>query len=490
MSLLGVDLGTSGVRVVAISVDGIEIAGASRATALHRPAPGIVETDPDEVLTAATALLADVATRDAVTADPPEAISFSVQGEAVLPVDAKGHRLALAPVSMDRRGAALAERVAAELGAGEVQRITGQPPHPMFSIYKIPGWTGSNVRGYRCLGDYVAARLGARPALDTSMAARTGGFDVDRGVWSADLLAATGISAGLLPEVVPPGTVVGKLSAEAATATGLPAGLPLVVGSHDQASSFFGGGGRFGATAVFSFGSSDCLTVGSPVRPGGLVGTGLASYPMGEGRWLTLAGTAAGGWALDWFATLAGVAGPAERDALFESASPEPTQVLVLPYFAGSGTLDNDPRARGAVVGLTLETTREQLARAFLESSAFELRKIADALTERGVTIGAVHAVGGGARSPRTLAIRACAAGLPLTPVPGHAAARGAALQAGAGIGRYPSLTDLPAPACLPVAHPDPGTTQWYATQSRRFRDLYPTLMPHDRSFSDPKETR
>jgi hypothetical protein len=86
--------------------------------------------------------------------------------------------------------------------------------------------------------------------------------------------------------------------------------------------------------------------------------------------------------------------------------------------------------------------------------------------------------------------MRAAAAGIALTPVPGHAAARGAALQAGFGIGRYASLADLPAPACLAPIPPDPGTAAWYAAQSRRFHDLYTAVAAHDRNHTDPAESR
>ncbi|MBM2620633.1 hypothetical protein JIG36_34550 [Actinoplanes sp. LDG1-06] len=476
MSLLGLDLGTSGVRAVAVDHAGRELAGAARSTTLARPGPGLVETDTEEVLAASIAVLAEVAAHPAVRADPPEALSFSVQGEAVVPVGADGVARAPAPVSMDRRGAALAARVAAELGEDTIQRITGQPAHPMFSVYKVAGWTGAT--GLRCLGDYVAARLGARPAIDTSMAARTGTYDVDAGAWSAAILGATGVDERLLPEVVAPGTVVGKLTT---AIDGLVAGLPLVAGAHDQAAAYLGGGGRTGERSVVSFGSSDCLTVGTTARPRALVGTGLATYAMGSSGWLTLAGTAAGGWALDWFARLTG----GDPDELFEQAASEPPRVLVLPYFAGSGTLDNDPLARGAVVGLDLNTSREDLARAFLESFGFEIRKIVAALGERDIDPGAVHAVGGGARSSRSLGIRASAAGRPLTPVRGNASARGAALLAGVGLGLYPSIDALPAPDAGPALTPDPATTDWYAAQARRFRDLYPTLIPHDRSYPE-----
>ncbi|MBU2667919.1 hypothetical protein KOI35_30850 [Actinoplanes bogorensis] len=479
MSLLGLDLGTSGVRAVAVDQDGHELAGAARSTSLARPGPGLVETDTEEVLAASLAVLAEVAAHPAVLADPPEALSFSVQGEAVVPVGADGVALAPAPVSMDRRGTDLAARVAAELGAGTVQRITGQPANPMFSVYKLFGWP--SAAGYRCLGDYIAGRLGARPAIDTSMAARTGAYDVDAGTWSSFILAAAGVDEGRLPEVVAPGTVVGKLTM---SIPGLPDGLPLVAGAHDQAAAYLGGGGRAGVSSVVSFGSSDCLTVGTASRPRDLVGTGLATYPMGPGTWLTLAGTAAGGWALDWFAKLVG----GDPDELFERAAPEPPRVLVLPYFTGSGTLDNDPLARGAVVGLDLGTGREELARAFLESFGFEIRKIVTALGERDIDPGAVHAVGGGARSTRSLAIRASASGRPLTPVRENASARGAALLAGVGLGLYASIDALPAPSAGPALTPDPATTDWYAAQARRFRDLYPTLTPHDRSYTETRE--
>jgi len=492
MSLVGVDLGTSGIRAAAVDTAGRPLASVGRRTGLRHGPPGIVETDAEECLRVVTSLLAELTNHEAVIADPVEAVSFSVQGEAVLPVDADGYALAPAPVSMDRRGTSAAARMAELVGPGEVHRRTGQPLHPMFSIYKIAAgsgvWRSSAVRGYRCLGDYVAARLGARPAIDTTMAARTGALEVADRQWSSALLAALGIPLATLPEVVPPGTVIGKVSAEAAAGTGLRAGVPLVVGSHDQASSFWGAGGRVGSVSVLSLGSSECLTVGSVGRPAGLEGTGLASYPVTGDDWLTLAGTAAGGWMLDWFADLVRSGTPTERDALFDAAAAEPPELVVLPYFAGSGTVDNDPLARGAVTGLTLDTTREQVARAFLESSAFELRKIVDTLADLGLPVGELHVAGGGVRSRRVMAIRASAARLPLRPVPGHAAARGAALQAGVGIGQFASLADLPPPVAGPVAEPDPRTTGWYAEQARRYRALYVALSAHDRSYHDPRE--
>jgi sugar (pentulose or hexulose) kinase len=482
VSLLGIDLGTSGIRVAAFDEDGDELASVSRPRALTRPAPGRVETDAEACLTDVIDLVRHVLSAAAVEADPVDGLSFSVQGEAVVPVDRHGRALAPAPVSMDRRGVEMVERIAGTLGRDHVQDVTGQPVHPMFSLYKIAAegaaWGMPSVFGLRCLGDFVATRLGAEPVMDTTMAARTGAFDVDRGSWSAELLDAAGIGVQLMPRVVLPGTVIGAVSEDIAATTGLRTGVPIIVGSHDQAASYWGAGGRPGQASVYAFGSSDCLTVGSSARPPLLGGTGLATYPVADDVWLTLAGTAAGGWALEWFTDLVGAGSPAERDAILAAASDKPADVVVLPYLAGSGTLDNDTSATGAVVGLTLGTTRDELARGFLEAAGYELRKIVAALGQRGLTTGDVLAVGSGAESPKSLAIRAAAAGRPMSAVSAAASLRGAAMQAAVGLGIHPSLSTVPAPKRAHTAVPDPSTTLWFDAQGARYADLYRALIP------------
>jgi sugar (pentulose or hexulose) kinase len=145
--------------------------------------------------------------------------------------------------------------------------------------------------------------------------------------------------------------------------------------------------------STFALGSSDCLTVETSQRPAGIGGTGFATYPWRPERWLTLAGTAAGGWTLDWYVALTG----ADADALLSESSPEPSPIIVLPYLAGSGTLDNDPSGRGAVIGLTLDHSRAQLTRAFLEAAGYELGSILAAFTATGMPVGHIRAVGAGA---------------------------------------------------------------------------------------------
>ncbi len=488
MSTVGVDLGTSGVRAAAYDDRGQQIATAAGRTSLQRPREGWVVVDAEAVLASAESLLAAVAAEAASRGDQVRAIALSSQGEAVVPVDRRGRALSLAPVSMDARGESAARAMSERFGAERVQHVTGQPLNRMFSVYKIAAgdrsWRPPAASAYRALSDFVTTRWGAAPAIDWTSAARTGLFDVEAAAWSAEMVAAAAVDAPWLTQVpfsecVASGTRIGTVSAEAGERLGVPDGTALVAGAHDQAASFIGAGGRAGSVSTFALGSSDCLTVETTQRPAGIAGTGFATYAWRPARWLTLAGTAAGGWALDWYVALTGVA---DADALLSESSPEPPPIIVLPYLAGSGTLDNDPTGRGAVIGLTLDLNRAQLTRAFLEAAGYELGSIVPALTAAGIPVGQVRAVGAGAANPITLGIRASAAGVPLTPALGNASARGAALLAGVGIGLF-DIDDLPSITLGATADPDPDTVDWYLQQRRTYRDLYRVLKPFNQGF-------
>ncbi|UKJ62773.1 hypothetical protein H1Q78_13610 [Cellulosimicrobium cellulans] len=486
MSYLGIDLGTTGTRVGVYDEGGNELVARSRRTTVVRPAPGRAHVDAEAVLDGVEALVRDVVAEPAVVADPVEALSFSTLGEAVVPVDRTGRALGPAPLSMDGRGAGSADRLRQLLGGEAVQEITGQPLHPMFSVHKVRGLLpdGALPAAVRTLDDFVATRLGAAPAVDLTMASRTGAFDVRTCAWSDAVLDALDVPAALLSPVVAAGDVIGAVSADAAARTGLRAGTPVVAGVHDQAAAFLGGGGRPGLRAVFSFGSSDCLTVGTRARPERLGGTGLATYPVGADLWVTLAGTAAGGFALDWFSSIVHHDRIDPWASLYEVGAVDPPPLLVAPYLAGSGTLDNDPAARGALLGLTLETTTAQIARAFVEASGFELAKIRAALAERGVEPVDVHAVGGGSVNLGALQARSDAAGVPLRAVVREAAGRGAALLAALGAGTFASVLDLPAPPVVHEASPDPRHAAWYARQRATFDSLHRLLTPVSTSLA------
>lgn len=498
MSVVGIDLGTSGIRAVAFSIDGRVLDASSEPLTLYRDAPGRVELEPAEVLRAVERVVAQVSAEATARQDPPQALAFAVLGEAVLPVDAAGNPLARIAVSMDTRGNPSAEHLGSVLGATRFTRITGQPLHGMFSVFKIAaggeGW--EQAAGYRCVGDFVTEQWTGHAAIDYSQAARTGLFDVEGQQWSDELISAMSVRAPwlrpeTLPEPVPGGDIAGYITADAAQRLGLAEGTPVVAAAHDQAAAYVGGGGIAETSSVISLGSSDCVTVGTASRPRGLEGTGFATYPICDELWVTLAGTAAGGWALEWFAALVGGTVADVFSRLADNAPP----LLVLPYLAGSGTLDNDPNARGTIHGLTLETTIPELAQAVVEGAGLEFAKIIDALSERGIPVGTITVTGSGAQNPDALRARANAAGHALTPVTKDASARGAAILAARGANiEAPGLSRAPQPIAA-AQQPDPTFSGWYDAQRERYRALFEatrsiTFAPKEVSRPNPAQEK
>jgi xylulokinase len=119
-----------------------------------------------------------------------------------------------------------------------------------------------------------------------------------------------------------------------------------------------------------------------------------------------------------------------------------------------------------------------------IEAAGYEVGRIATELEARGLPVGEILGVGTGSASAQAVGLRAAAAGLPIAPVPGHASARGAALQAGLGIGAFASPEELPEPQrCRPVVG-DPAHERWYAAQRRRYRELGPVLAPFSHALS------
>ena len=142
----------------------------------------------------------------------------------------------------------------------------------------------------------------------------------------------------------------------------------------------------------------------------------------------------------------------------------------MLPYLAGSGTLDNDPNGRGAVIGLTLDLSRAQLTRAFLEAAGYELGSIVAAFTATDVPVGQIRAVGAGASNPITLGIRASAAGVPLTP-PWATRRLGGGAPCRCRHWTF-DIDDLPSITLGATAYPDPDTVDWYAATTDLPRHL------------------
>lgn len=474
MSLLGIDIGTSGCRAVAFAEDGTPLAGAGRRYPTQRPSAGRAEQDAEAIWDAVAACVVEV--NGAVGANPVSALAVAAQGETIVALDRHGAPLAPAPLSYDLRASEQAAALARLVGAERVRRVTGQPAHPMYSVAKLAWWRAhepdlwARAARFVCLGEWVALRLGVEPAIDYTMAARTGALDLAARAWSAEVLGALGVDAARLSPPVPCGTALGHVERETARTLGFTEAVTVVAGAHDQAASMWGAGAVRPDLASFSLGTSECLTVlhdGVGVLPE----TPFPFYPHDAGsEHVVLAGNPAGGALLEWFEAEFG----GDLDEL--DVADDAGSVLMLPYVAGSGTAQEDPRATGSIVGLTLQTTRGMVLRALLESSGFELAANLKRLAAAGIPAADVLVVGGGARSDAALQVRADAAGRPLTaPAVASATCRGAALLAGVGAAVYPDLAAAPAPAGTPRTFL-PRERESTARRRAAYERLYPAL--------------
>ncbi|MGQ9554557.1 MAG: FGGY-family carbohydrate kinase [Anaerolineae bacterium] len=493
MSLLGLDIGTTGCKAIIFSEEGSIIASSYREYPLLQPQPGWIELDAELVW-----LRVESAIQEAVAKagkhDPVRALAPSTQGEAVCPVTHNGKPLANSIVTFDNRTVPQAKMLGEALGADAVYRISGQPLHPMGTVHKIAWWQQNQAEVYNrawkfvCYGDFALLRLGVSPIMDTSMAARTMAYDLRAGGWSPDVLAVFGIDEDKLPAVAPSGTAVGTIPPQTCARLGLPQGVVAVTGGHDQPCGALGAGAVRPGRAMYAIGTVECVT---PCLSGFMADLGNRGFPcyphVTPGKYVTLGFNFGGGSILRWYrdtfaseeVVLAQQTGRDVYDLLLEGVDLTPGQLLLLPHFAGTGTPWLDPLSKGAIVGLTLGTSKSDIVKAILEGTTYEIAFNVSEMRSAGVGIEELRAIGGGAKSQKWLQIKADVLGTPLVKLDvSEAACLGAALLAGHGVGIFPDIAEVADAFATPIARfePDSGRHEHHRRRLEVYRHLYPAL--------------
>jgi len=494
MQFAGLDIGTTGCKAAIFDETGALLTSASREYAVDVPRPTWAEQDAEQVWR-----LAQDALREAVAAAPTSdiaAIGLSVQGEAVMPVDAEGRALRPAILGMDTRtdeqNAWLRER----FGAEHLFERTGMPVHTVNTLPKLL-WLKQHepdlwARAERFLlyEDFVIQKMTGRAVISRCLASRTQIYDIPDGRWSPEILAALELEPERLAMVEPSGVAVGPMRSQLAQSLGLSRPPLVVTGGHDQACGALGVGLVRPGLAMDSTGTAEVVEValGAPALNETLYRGDISIYAhVVPGLYLAMALNHSGGLLLRWFRDTLGqeemrkarASGKDAYDLLLQDASPEPTHLLLLPHFAGSGTPTFDTASKGAILGLTFATSKTDLAKAVLEGLTFELRLNLDLLREGGVEIEELRAIGGGARSDLWLQLKADITGIPVVaPAITEAASWGAALLAGVGAGYFASAAQA-AEEMLNLARrfePDPERMARYEERYALYREVYPTL--------------
>lgn len=496
MSLLGLDIGTTGSKCVAFDPEGKILASAYREYPLYHPRPGWAELDADDVWPAAEAVLAEVASK--LDKDPPKALAISSQGEAGVLIDKKGNKLFRSPISFDLRTAEQAAELEAKVDKMRAFEITGHIINTVHTIVKLM-WMNENhpevmekTWKFLCFQDYAGYRLCGATAIDWSVCGRTMLFDVRKHDWSDEMLQLGGIPREILADPVPGGTRIGEIPKEASRRLGLPAGMPVVAGAHDQPAGALGAGIIEPEIAMDSTGTVECITasLAEAVINAKMLESSLACYShAASDLYVTVAYNFTGGSLLRWYRDQLGGSEVAEAErrgcdpyeVMMEMAASVkgPSRPLVLPHFTSTGTPWFDDRAKGVIAGLTLDVTRAEIIKALLEGVTFEMRLNLGNMDAAGVRVRELRGIGGGAKSPVWLQIKADIYNRPVLGLDvSEAACLGVAMLAGVAAGEYKDLREA-VKAAVKIRRtyePDPARARQYEERFGLYEELYPTF--------------
>jgi xylulokinase len=458
MSLLGIDVGTTSCKAVVFNKYGEVLSSENLEHSLIYPKKGWVELDPNLIWENIKDILIKINHR--IKKDKIKAFSVSCQGEAIIPIDKNGDSLHNAIVTFDNRTRDQYEFWKRTVGEKRIFEITGMPLHPMYSINKIM-WIKRNLkeiykRTYKflCFEDYILMKFGLTPTIDFSLAARTMAFDVIKKVWSNEILKKSKICVDLLSEVKPSGEIVGEIDLSISNELGFGKGVIGVTGGHDQACGAFGAGIIKGNTAMNATGTSDVITavLDRVLIDEKMLKNNYPCYPhVIKNKYITVSFNLTGGLLLKWFRDnfcyeekiIAKKENKDVYNVMIDSMHPEPVNVFILPHFVGSGTPFLDSNSKGIIMGLDLESDKSKIVRAILESNTYDLKLNFEKLSESGIKINKIIAIGGGAKSNKWLKIKSDVLNKRVETIKNsEAASLGAALLAGIAIGEYKSFED------------------------------------------------
>jgi len=464
--LLAVDVGTGGVKVGIVGLDGELIAFAERSYGLiEGGAPGWVEQDAASWWSSTCdAIRAAVAASRGTTV---VGACIGGQGPSLVAVDERGEPLAHALIWMDRRAEPQRQRMAARVGH-DVSPYSAVPKAAWIREHRPEVY--ARTRWFLQSWDYVAYRL-TGVAVASSFRGST--------VFPPELIAAADLDPARFPREIVMGDPGGTTRLDVARDLGLPPDIPVAGGVNDSTATVLGAGVLRKGHALDLGGTSGGLALiwDTPLRD-----NGLTAWPApAPGLFVCGGALAASGRSLPWLMSATGY-GPGdfatvEKDAA--SVRPGADGLVFLPYLAGERTPIWDDRARGVLFGLTERHTRAHLARAVFEGVAFSLRHIADQLRTSGGAISELHVTGGQAKVMLWDRIKADVLGVPVTvPTVTEGALLGEALLAGAGAGRAADpLT--PASSFMRVLariEPDAAASPAYDAAYATYRELYPRL--------------
>ena len=504
--LLGIDIGTSGTKTLLVDAHGRILASVTVEYPSYAPKPAWSEQVPEDWWKASVASIRRACAAARVKPAEVTGIGLSGQMHGSVLLDKSGKVLRRAILWNDQRTGAECEDITqAAGGRAKLIELVSNPALTGFTAPKILWVRKHEPHVYERTAkvllpkDYVRYRLTGEFATEVSDASGTLLLDVKRRAWSKELLAALQIDESVLPAVYESPEVSGRLTAEAARATGLSVGVPVVGGGGDQAAGAVGNGivrrGVISATLGTSgvvFAHADTVQT----DPQGRVHTFCHAVP---GKWHVMGVVLAAGGSLQWFRNvlcqdLVAAAKKKKVDpyelitAAAAKVPPGSHGLYFLPYLTGERTPHADPHARAAWVGLSNMHARAEMARAVMEGATYAMRDCLEIIQGMGVPISEIRVSGGGARSKFWRRLQAEVYKQSVWTVSsGEGPAFGVALLAGVGTGVWSSVPE----ACdatirkVTETRPDKKNITLYDTLYPEYGQLYRSLKDDFRRIAD-----
>lgn len=495
--MMGIDVGTTGTRVVIVRPDG-HVVGA--ATGDHEPMrmlkPGWAEQDPADWWEATVRAVRSALDAADLQGGDIAAVGLSGQMHGVVLLDNTHAVIRPALIWCDQRSQPQCDWITAQVGAERLIQLVSNPALTGFSAPKLLWVRDNEPESYERAAhfllpkDFVRFRLTGEFATDVSDASGTLLFDVTNRRWSGEMLGALDLDSKLLPRAYESPEITGEITRETAVVTGLRAGTPVVGGGGDQASSAVGNGIVLPGLTSATLGTSGVIftyTEAPKLDPQGRIHTFCHAVP---GKWHVMGVTQGAGLSLRWFrehfgqseAWYARLTGLDSYDLIIKEAEKVPPGsegLLWLPYLMGERTPHLDAHARGLWFGLTAAHTRAHLIRSILEGVAFSLRDSLEIFQELEIPVAQIRASGGGSRSFLWRQIQADVYGKELVTLrTAEGSAFGAALLAGVGAKIYSSVQES-AQEAIQIRErmaPQAANVRSYDRLYQIYRSLYPAV--------------
>ena len=492
MAYIGLDVGTGGCKACVIDTNGTILAYKYQEYTLTSPKPGYAEMDARMVWSAVKKVLYHVALEHKDI----RALAIASFGEAVILLDKKDRVLDNSIYYSDVRGSEEVGDILSLYNRETVQELTGMPINPMYSANKLM-WIKKHKRDLydqaakiMLFGDYIAYMLTGEAVVDFSLASRTMLLDIRQETWADGFADSLGLDAGRFSKLTRSGTPIAYLSAAVSAELGFENKVLLVAGGHDQPLAALGAGAVCAGDSVDGMGSSECITLvlnKEDISPRMYADNYCCEPFVMKDRYITLAFNSSSGTSLKWYrdsierdrAAVFEKAGKNLFEVMDEECGRDPSPLLFLPHVLGSGTPYMDASMGGALLGIRMSSTKEQIYRAVLEGICFEMMFNIERLGSFGIALKDLVAVGGASKSSKLMQIKADIMNCEIkTLQSAESGTVGLGILCGYALGDYKDLetTAKHFAKTQKVYYPDRKSAAEYAEKFEQYKRIYPAL--------------